>query len=96
MRPHFTVPARAAEWRRRQYGLKTLMMAVAVAAAWLAALRLPGVAPLVFGTFGMALLVTVGFAGLMLLGWLGFGLFAALDRLAGRRSKPPRDDFDEC
>jgi hypothetical protein len=81
------------EGRRRQFRLRSLMMAVAVAAAWLASLRVPGV-----GTFALILVgaLSVGLAallGAMALGWLGFGLFALFDRLArpgGDRDPEPK------
>jgi hypothetical protein len=59
-----------------------LMVAAMTAAAWVGALRVPGVGALVAGALGLVALVAAGFAAVMALGWLGFGLFALGDRVA--------------
>ena len=67
----------------------TLMMAVAVAGVWLGMLALPGVGPLI----GVLLLGLLGvlaiLAAAMGLGWIGFRLFAAFDRLACWSTRSP-------
>jgi hypothetical protein len=65
----------------RQYRLRTLIFAVVVAAVWFAAFRVPGLGELVAGVVALVAIVAAGFVGLMALGWIGFGLFALVDRL---------------
>ena len=71
------------------------MVGVALVAAWLSVLRLPGwadLAALGVGALGAVLLV---FGLAMGLAWVGFGLFAAGDRVAGwlgRLGSWPEDD----
>src|SRR5262249_15531681 len=78
--------------RRRQFGSRRLVVAVAVAAVWFGTLRVPGGGALTLSFVGV---VAAGFAALavgMLLGGLGIGVFFMLDRRAGRDKpgKPPR------
>ncbi|HKI20056.1 MAG TPA: hypothetical protein VKA15_19360 [Isosphaeraceae bacterium] len=71
------------ERRSRQFRTRTMMMAVVLAAVWLGVLLDPQVDPLVaflLGGFGVTLAVMGAAMGL---GLLGFGLFAAVDRLLG-------------
>lgn len=60
------------------------MWVVAVLAVGLAVLRLPGMIGLVFVIAVVLAIVANGFIGLMLLGWLGFGLLALGDWLIAR------------
>jgi hypothetical protein len=74
---HPDPPTGAAERRRRQFALRTLMGVIALIAVWMGVLLDPNVAPLVWvllGAFGIGLSVLVAAMGL---GLLGFGLFAA-------------------
>jgi hypothetical protein len=69
------------ERRSRQFRMRTMIMAIVLAAVWLGVLLDPQVGPLVaffLGGFGITLAVMVAAMGL---GFLGFGLFAAADRL---------------
>jgi hypothetical protein len=71
------------ERRRRQFQTRTSILVVALAAVWIGVLLDPRLGPLVLmvlAVFGMTLGV-VGAA--MGLGLLGFGLFAAGDRVIG-------------
>jgi hypothetical protein len=88
--------------RPRQFRLRSLMIAVAVAAVGLGALRVPGVGPFVvvlalaMGAVLIFLLIVLagGLAALlagMALAFVGLGLFALFDRLAaGARSPASR------
>ncbi len=84
MRPHIDISPQEQEQeqrRRRQFRIRSLMLLVAVVAVWLLAFRTPGVRELVLGFF---LLLGLGLGvGLvaMALSLVGFGLFAAWDRL---------------
>jgi hypothetical protein len=100
MKPQIPIVGVDRERQRRQFRIRTLMLAVIVAAAWMAAFRLPGVRVLVAGALSMVAVVAALFAGVMALGWLGFGLFAAYDRLAAwtRRAgswPEPAEDWGE-
>jgi hypothetical protein len=69
--------------RGRQFRMRTTMMAIVLAAVWLGVLLDPQVGLLVaflLGGFGAALALMAAAMGL---GLLGFGLFAAADRLLG-------------
>ncbi len=71
------------ERRSRRFRTRTMMMTVALATVWLGVLLDPQIGPLVallLGGFGVSLAV-MGVA--MGLGLLGFGMFAAADRLLG-------------
>jgi hypothetical protein len=86
------------ERRRRQYRVRTLMMASVVAAVWMGLLRLPGVMPLVGGALVVAGGILAIFLGAMALSFVGIGLFALFDRAVARAKgagpKPgPVDDW---
>src|SRR5262245_45278816 len=69
--------------RRRQFRLRTVMLVIALVAVWIGVLLDANVAPLVLGLlggFGIGLGVM---AAAMVLGILGFGLFAASERVLG-------------
>jgi hypothetical protein len=69
--------------RRRQFRTRTLMLVVFLAAVWMGVLLDPNLGPVVLmglAAFGLA----VGLMGTaMVLGILGFGLFAASERVMG-------------
>jgi hypothetical protein len=72
---------RSAKGRRRQFRRMSLILLIALIAVWLGVLVDPQIGLLmvyVMGAFGVALTVMA-----MGLGFLGFGIFAAGDRLAG-------------
>ena len=68
---------------RRQFRTRSLILLIALAAIWLGVLVDPQIGPLallMMGAFGVALAVMAMAMGL---GFLGFGIFAAGNRLAG-------------
>jgi hypothetical protein len=74
---------RSAKGRRRQFRRMSLILLIALIAVWLGVLVDPQIGLLmvyVMGAFGVALTVMAMAMGL---GFLGFGIFAAGDRLAG-------------
>lgn len=75
--------ARSPERRRRRFRTRTILLIAALVSAWSIVLVNPNIGPLVLfalGAFGMTLGVMGAAMGL---GWLGFGLFAAGDRIIG-------------
>jgi hypothetical protein len=69
--------------RRRQFRMRTLMLAVALAAVWMGVLLDPSIGPLVLGilaAFGFTLALMGAAMGL---GLLGLGLCSAGDRVVG-------------
>jgi hypothetical protein len=68
---------------RRQFRLRTVMVVIALVAVWMGVLLDPNVAPLVLGLLG-AFGISLGvMAAAMVLGILGFGVFAAGARVLG-------------
>jgi hypothetical protein len=68
---------------QRQFRMRSLILLITLAALWLELLVDAQIGPLVLyvvGAFGVALVVM---AVAMALGFLGFGIFAVSDRLAG-------------
>jgi hypothetical protein len=69
--------------RRRPFRTRSLILLLTLAVVWFAVLVDPQIGPLalhVVGAFGIALAVMAAAMGL---GFLGFGIFAVGDRLAG-------------
>ena len=85
---------RPGKGQRRQFGTRSLILLIALAAVWFGVLVDPQIGPLalyIVGAFGVALAVM---AMAMSLGFLGFGIFAVGDRLVGwvrRASQWPED-----
>jgi hypothetical protein len=85
---------RPGKGQRRQFGTRSLILLIALAAVWFGVLVDPQIGPLalyIVGAFGVALAVMAMAMGL---GFLGFGIFAVGDRLAGwvrRASQWPED-----
>jgi hypothetical protein len=80
--------------RRNRYRLRSGLLAAVVAGVWLGLLVDPGFGPIVRGVL-LAAGLTLGILLTALgLSWLGFGLFAAGDRVVGwvkRASRWPED-----
>ncbi len=75
--------AQSRERRRRRFRTRTILLIAALVSAWSVVLVDPNIGPLVLfalGAFGMSLGVMGAAMGL---GLLGFGLFAAGDRIIG-------------
>jgi hypothetical protein len=78
-----TAEVRPGKGRRRQYRMRSLILLIALAAIWSGVLIDPEIGPIalyVVGAFGLALTVMAAAMGL---GFLGFGIIAAGDRLVG-------------
>lgn len=79
MKLYFHILTRTGDRRRWQFRIMSLMLAVALAAIWLAAMPDPAFWILALVALGVVAVVLTIFGSLMGLGWLGFRLVALIE-----------------